>query len=120
MDIPNEVRDDLESRANAIGTGRGPKRVAGQAIDEECLIVFVTRKVPEADLDQADRIPAEIDLDGERIKTDVQEIGDVRAQVASTQPVEKADRTRRWRPAPAGVSFGHPEITAGTLGSPTL
>jgi len=26
-----------------------------------------------------------------------------------------ADRTKRYRPAPGGVSIGHPEITAGTL-----
>lgn len=30
------------------------------------------------------------------------------------------DRERRWRPVPAGVSFGHNDISAGTLGSPPL
>jgi hypothetical protein len=44
-------------------------------------------------------------LDG--VLTDVVEIGDVRALQS---------RTARWRPAPGGVSIGHYQITAGTLG----
>lgn len=28
------------------------------------------------------------------------------------------DLTKRWRPAPGGVSVGHPDVTAGTLGGP--
>ena len=120
MDIPEEIRDDLESRANVVGTGQGPKRVSGQTTDEESIVVLVSQKVPEAQLSEDDRIPKEVDIDGRRVKTDVQEVGDVRTQAITTRPVEAPDRKRRWRPAPAGVSFGHPEISAGTLGSPPL
>ncbi|WP_123538366.1 hypothetical protein [Halosimplex salinum] len=120
MEIPDAVRDDLESRANVVGTCIGPKRVGDQPTDEEVLIVLVSRKLPEAQLGESDRIPAEIEFDHETVKTDVQEVGDVRFQAAATEPAERPDRERRWRPAPAGVSFGHPEITAGTLGSPPL
>lgn len=121
MEIPESVRDDLESRANVVGTAVGRKRVGGRETAEESLIVLVRRKVPEAQLDPADVIPETIDLDGETVKTDVQEVGDVRAQ-ATARPAEPAspDRERRWRPAPAGVSAGHPEVTAGTLGTPPL
>lgn len=120
MDIPEEVRDDLESRANVVGTAWGPKRVSNQTVGEDSIIVLVTRKVPEAQLDPADRIPDEVEIAGTRVKTDVQEVGDVRAQATAVRPTADPDRERRWRPAPAGVSFGHPEITAGTLGSPPL
>lgn len=120
MEIPDEIRDHLESRANVVGTGRGRRRVGGQATDEECLVVLVSRKLPEAELDEADRIPREVDVDGDRVRTDVQEVGDLRAQATPVRPAQEADRTRRWRPAPAGVSFGHSEISAGTLGSPPL
>lgn len=33
---------------------------------------------------------------------------------------DPAARRKKWRPAPAGVSVGHPQITAGTLGTPPL
>jgi len=81
--------------------------------------VLVSRKLPEAQLNESDRVPPEIEVDGERIRTDVQEVGDVHAQATASRPAA-ADRKGRFRPAPAGVSFGHPEITAGTLGSPPL
>jgi hypothetical protein len=119
MDIPEELRDDLESRANVVGTCRGPKRVRGQATDEEVLVVLVSRKLPESQLAEADRIPTEIEIDGQRVRTDVQEVGDVRTQATASRPAAP-DRKGRFRPAPAGVSVGHPEITAGTLGSPPL
>ncbi|WP_135366572.1 hypothetical protein [Halosimplex halophilum] len=119
MEIPESVRDDIESRANVVGTAVGPKRVGDRKTDEEALIVLVSRKLPEAQLSERDRIPEEIEFDDTTCKTDVQEVGDVRTQAAA-EPGERYDRECRWRPAPAGVSFGHVETTAGTLGSPPL
>jgi hypothetical protein len=119
MEIPESVRDDIEARANVVGTAIGPKRVGDRPTDEEALIVLVSRKLPETQLAEADRVPAEIEFDDRKCKTDVQEVGDLRAQ-ATAEPAERPDRERRWRPAPAGVSFGHVETTAGTLGSPPL
>jgi len=119
MEIPDELRDDLESRANVVGTCRGPRRVDDRPTDEECLIVLVSRKVPETQLDAADRIPRTVDVDGETVRTDVQEVGDLRAQATARRPAA-AGRKERVRPAPAGVSLGHPAISAGTLGSPPL
>jgi hypothetical protein len=49
-------------------------------------------------------IPKNIDT----IPTDVIEVGEIRALQAHTD---------RWRPAPGGVSIGHYQITAGTLGT---
>ncbi|SFS08841.1 hypothetical protein SAMN05216559_3527 [Halomicrobium zhouii] len=120
MDVPEEIRDELEACANVVGTAWGEKRVNDQAVGEDAVVVLVRRKVSEAQLDPDDRIPKEVDVDGRRVKTDVQEVGDVRAQATATRPASEPDRERRWRPAPAGVSLGHPEITAGTLGSPAL
>lgn len=121
MEISESVRDDLESRTNVVGTAVGRKRVGGRETDEECVIVLVRRKIPETQLVSGDLVPKTVDLDGETVKTDVQEVGDVRTQ-ATVQPVElaKPSRKRRWRPAPAGVSAGHLEVTAGTLGSSPL
>ena len=120
MNVPDSVRDDIESRENVVGTCIGPKRVGDRPMDEEALVVLVSRKLPEAQLAERDRIPPEVDFDDTTVRTDVQEVGDVRTQATATQPAEQPDRERRWRPAPAGVSFGHPEVTAGTLGGPPL
>lgn len=73
------------------------------------IVVLVEKKVPVHKLKPEDIVQSE--LDG--IPTDVVEIGTVRALNAQT---EKA-RTDKWRPAPGGVSIGHYQITAGTLGT---
>lgn len=120
MELPDEIRDDLEARANVVGTAIGPKRVDDQPTDEECVIVLVTRKMPTAQLADGDRIPTTVVVDGRELKTDVQEVGDVRSQATTRPPSTPPNRKRRWRPAPAGVSLGHPDSTAGTMGSPAL
>jgi len=53
------------------------------------------------------QIPKEV----EGYKTEVIEIGEV---------ILLQDRTDKWRPAPGGVSIGHPQVTAGTFGAPVL
>lgn len=45
------------------------------------------------------------------------QIGGVPTRVVVTGPfIALQDRTARWRPAPGGVSVGHKDVTAGTLG----
>ncbi len=119
--LPDAVRDDLESYPNVIGTCLGPKRVDDRSTDEQAVIVLVSRKLPEAQLAADERIPETVTIDGEAVPTDVQEVGEPGTQ-AAVRPVPAAapDRKGRFRPAPAGVSCGHPESTAGTLGSPPL
>jgi len=120
MDIPDSVREDLEACSNVVGTAVGPKRVDGQPTDEEVIVVLVSQKLPEVQLAESDRIPKTIDFDDTRVKTDVQEVGDLRPQATTDDSGSLPDRERRWRPVPAGVSFGHNDISAGTLGSPPL
>lgn len=138
-EVPQETQDEFEAYPNVTGTGIGPKQQAGEMDEEaESVIVFVERKVSEADLDDDDVIPKEIEIDGKTYKTDVQESGEIKALelelTAPEAPMElegrdraeikeipaSLSRTRRWRPAPAGVSVGHPDITAGTLGTQPL
>jgi hypothetical protein len=121
MEVPEEVRDRIESHPNVVGTMIGPKRVNDRATDEECLIALVSEKVPRTQLDDEAVVPEEVEIDGERIRTDVQEVGDVRPQTAKSPVVRQTQRREdRWRPTPAGVSAGHPDVSAGTLGSPPL
>jgi len=93
----------LLSKRNVVACGIGYRQVGGARTDELCVIVSVVTKVPREELASGDLVPPLL----EGIKTDVQETGVIRAL---------QDRTGKWRPAPGGVSCGHIDITAGTLG----
>lgn len=119
MHVPDHVREDLLRRANVIGVGSGPKRRDGRETGEDAVIVFVTEKLPESQLAEEDVCPTTVRLDDEEVPTDVVQAGDVRAQAVEAE-VTEPDRTARYRPAPASVSTGHPDVSAGTLGTPPL
>jgi hypothetical protein len=88
---------------NVVGVGVGYKESSGKRLDELCITVLVRRKLPIEALPSSALIPHEL----EGVRTDVVEVGELRALQA---------RTDRWRPVPGGVSIGHYLITAGTLG----
>jgi hypothetical protein len=93
----------LLTKPNVVGVGVGLRERRGQVLDELAVKVLVTQKLPRAGLTAQATVPNEVD----GVKTDVMQVGIIRA----LQP-----RTDRWRPAPGGVSIGHYQITAGTLG----
>lgn len=98
-----KARESLFSCSNVIATGIGYKTREGQRTESLSLVCSVTRKLPLSQLAARDRIPAFLD----DVPTDVRETGTIRAFQR---------RTERHRPAPGGVSIGHRDITAGTLG----
>lgn len=125
---------------NVIGVGKGFKTTNDQETDQECLVVLVEKKVALEDLSRSARIPP---LFRGQV-TDVVEVGRIKAlrpdrpdepdgpdtpyspdgpsapddASPTTDPVRvPVARNVRVRPAPGGVSIGHPEITAGTLGA---
>ncbi len=93
----------LLRRKHVVGVGVGYKNRRGQFSDELSLVVLVREKIPPAALPEEDLIPPEVG----GVRTDVVKVGDLRAMNAHTQ---------RYRPTPAGVSLGHYQVTAGTLG----
>ncbi len=96
-------KEALMAMPNVIGVGMGYKVSEGVRTEELCLVTLVRQKVPPAALQAEALVPKVI----EGVRTDVIEIGEVRALQTHTS---------RWRPAPAGVSLGHYRITAGTFG----
>ena len=94
--------DELLSKANVVGVGIGEKIRGGFSQGRLCLKIYVEKKLIAKKLTKAEFIPQEIS----RIETDVEEAGKIIAQA----------NTGRFRPAPGGVSLGHYQITAGTLG----
>jgi hypothetical protein len=96
-------KEAILAKPNVVGVGVGEKTSRGKKTGETCVVVLVRRKIPLAGLTSEALVPQEVG----GVKTDVIEVGDIRAF---------QNRTDRWRPAPGGVSIGHYQITAGTLG----
>lgn len=97
------VRRALLDLPNVVATGIGHRVRGGERTDELCIVCSVTHKVAERHLDPGARVPPET----RGIATDVHVTGPIVARQA---------RTDRLRPAPGGVSVGHVNVTAGTLG----
>ena len=96
-------KEAILEKPNVVGVGVGYKVVGGQKTAQVCIVVLVRQKLPPAALSPEALVPSEVD----GVVTDVVQVGDIRALQA---------RTDRWRPAPGGVSVGHYQVTAGTLG----
>ncbi len=99
----NEARAELMAKPNVTATGIGWKISNGQKTDTLALVCSVESKQAKRDLLESEQIPASI----QNIPTDVRVTGLIRAL---------KDPKRKFRPAPGGVSIGHVDVTAGTLG----
>jgi hypothetical protein len=97
------TRPKLFDRANVVATGVGYKFTAGKRTAAISIVCSVTKKIPRDELSERDWVPPVID----GIPTDVIQTGIFRAHQSHTS---------RQRPAPGGISIGHKDITAGTLG----
>jgi hypothetical protein len=96
-------RSQLLDRSNVVATGVGYKITGGQKTSTLSIVCSVTKKLAPSQLSSKDLIPN--NLDG--MPTDIIESGVIRALQSPTE---------KHRPAPGGVSIGHRDITAGTLG----
>ena len=94
---------DLMSIENVVAAGIGYKVSGGQVTETLSIICSVIEKKVEGDLDNNAVIPKTV----EGVPTDVVQTGEI---------VAFMDPTGRFRPSPGGVSLGHIDITAGTLG----
>ncbi|GAB4372633.1 MAG: hypothetical protein Kow0042_16020 [Calditrichia bacterium] len=97
------VRKELMAKPNVVATGVGYKISGGKKTTELALICSVDTKKSKESLLASELIPAQI----QNVPTDVIPTGPIYAL---------QDPTGRFRPAPGGVSVGHINITAGTLG----
>ena len=110
MSQQNEVKRVTERhkqailcKPNVVGVGIGHKVRGKRTTDELCITAMVRHKIPRDGLDPDTLVPPEVD----GIPTDIIEVGELTAVQAPTD---------RWRPAIGGVSLGHYQVTAGTLG----
>lgn len=102
-DILRNKRDQLLVRANVVATGVGYKLTGGQKTSTLSIVCSVKDKIAASQLSSQDMVPATL----EGTPTDIVQTGIIRALQSTTD---------KHRPAPGGVSIGHRDITAGTLG----
>lgn len=98
-----QIKSELFSKPNVIATGIGYKIVAGKPTNDLCIICSVDTKVAKATLATDEILPESVD----NIPVDVMPTGPIYIHQSPTG---------RYRPAPGGISVGHYQITAGTLG----
>ena len=106
----NEIRaakamhtEALMAMDNVVGVATGYKTSNGEQTGELAVLALVREKLSPDGIRQGQLLPQEVG----GVPTDVVQVGEIRAWQAPTD---------RWRPAPGGVSIGHFQITAGTLG----
>lgn len=107
LEAQRQFQLDLLSKRGVVGVGIGYKNAQDGDNDELSVVAMVEQKKPLTAIQDEDKIPRE--LNG--IKTDVIEVGIMRAQV-------NTGSRDFWRPTiPAGVSIAHYMVTAGTFGA---
>jgi len=90
---------------NIVYISEGKKIVDGKDTGRPAVVVGVVKKKPLSQLSKREIIPKKIN----GVETDVIEVGGIPKALTTR-------RTGKWRPAPGGVSVGHVNVTAGTLG----
>ena len=102
-EILKTTSKDLLVLPNVVSTGIGYKITAGEKTPSLSIICSVKEKLRGLQLSKKDMVPSTFD----GIPTDIIQTGTIRAFMPNTG---------RLRPAPGGVSIGHRDISAGTLG----
>ena len=98
---------DMMTDRNVIGAAFGRRIAHGETMDEPAMVVYVLRKAPQRILPSSVLLPRRMYVGSESVEVDVVETG----------PIYALAFTARERPATAGISIGHVNVTAGTLGS---
>jgi hypothetical protein len=101
--VKRQHEDRLMSMSNVVATGVGFKIAGDVQTNEPAVVVSVVKKLPVIQLSESSLVPKT--LGG--MKTDVVETGKIFAL---------QDPRQKMRPARPGISLGHYQITAGTLG----
>lgn len=101
--VKETYKSAILGKPNVVGVGVGYKSTGQAPTSQLSVVALVRRKIPRAGLAAEDLVPEAVG----GVTTDVVEVGELR-------PLQS--RTARWRPAPGGVSIGHYQVTAGTLG----
>lgn len=113
LQVFSDHKNELLKKKNVVAVGIGYKTSGGVARNELSIICSVKKKVGMDELKRKDVIPSIL---GDCFQTDVVETGEIKVIEKKRRTKKAVDRMKKVRPAPGGVSIGHKDITAGTLG----
>jgi hypothetical protein len=102
-------RKQLMAKDGVVAIGVGAKIKGDSKTRRAAVVCFVKKKKPMAELLAKDAIPSTIVDKGVAYPTDVIEVGEIRALAGEVN-------RQKHRPVMPGISVGHYQITAGTLG----
>ncbi len=105
LEIRTRVAEEMMRRRNVVACGVGYKVEGNIQTTVPSVMVSVTRKMPRESLAPEDLVPRAV----EDVPTDVVQTGVIVAH--------SINRQGRLRPARPGISIGHQNGTAGTLGA---
>lgn len=119
--VKEDKEEELLNKENVQYVSIGNKYKDGKDTGEESVVIGVKKKKKEEELSDKEIVPSKID----RFKTDVQEVGEIRAppkerEMGIVQKIKdffspfSTNHKDKYRPFPLGVSIGHEDITAGT------
>ena len=100
-EVLRKEKKDLLKKHGVVSVGSGIKIIDGKPTGMPCITISVEKKLVSAMIKRKDLVPVTLN----EILTDVIEVG-----------IIKTLHTQRHRPALGGVSIGHVDVTAGTLG----
>ena len=75
LDVKRRHEAELLGKPNVVAVGVGYRTRSGQPTSEVCIVVSVTRKIPDADLKRSEALPRTL----EDVPIDVVESGVIRA-----------------------------------------
>ncbi len=114
-EIPFSVRaaarlhtDVLLRHPNVVAVGAGIRRKGGKSTGEPAVVVYVSRKLPRAQLLPGELIPRRLFADEEEVGTDVIQAG---------EPHFVAVDTKQYRPVRGGCQIANAYGGAGTAGA---
>jgi len=99
-----------------VAVAPGTKIVGGVDTGRPAVVFIVNKKSPVRGLRGQQLVSRPVPRRIKGWETDVVEMGEFVAFGISPQQQQARGYTGRYRPAPCGVSLGHPKVTAGTLG----
>jgi hypothetical protein len=107
----NELLNPQKPLSNVVGVASGVKWSDGKPTGKPAVIVLVSQKLEESQIDSAEMVPKEID----GVQTDVLSIGFPYAGECVSVDAGIQTLAKKARPAKGGHSVGHYKITAGTI-----
>lgn len=94
------------------GVGMGYRQKDGKFTDELCMVFFVTEKKPLDQIPENERIPKEVEVGDDMLKTDVIEMPMATPFCSTCPPPSFPSNRNKFRPIQQGVSISNP-VTGG-------